>query len=898
MNITFNIQYQTTFGQQLLICGNHPSLGDHDPDKAAFMNYADDGNWQFQLDLDLEDPLSLEYYYLFRSEKEGYLFPEQKRRQLSVDPAHFSSIEVRDSWSQPRLVDYAFDTQVFDVLLSDSKPKEVPLVAPYNAVFEINAPLIAEHHTLCISGSHPGMGGWNTEWPVLMERVGKNRWRAQVQLMPFNGVVEYKYGLYDLQQQQFVGFEGGENRTVVLDGGHKSRLLKIADEGFRRSLRGCWRGAGVAIPVFSLRTNRGMGVGEFLDLKELADWAGSVGLKMIQILPINDTTAANSWLDSYPYAAISVFALHPQYLNIDALPFAEKGDLLERLDKVRKKLNAEPQVDYEAVMNHKWTFIREIFTAHQDELLKDKGFKKYFKENKKWLVPYAAFCYLRDQHQTADFSKWEDFAVYKPAKINKLTSAKSKAYKEIAIHYFVQYQLHLQLSEAVNYAHEKNLVLKGDIPIGIYRYSADAWVAPELYHMDMQAGAPPDDFSRKGQNWGFPTYNWDRMAEDHYYWWQRRFSQLSLYFDSFRIDHILGFFRIWQIPRHAVEGLMGFFEPALPIHVEEFLKWGIPFNFDRYCKPFINDAVLQELFGEKAASVKKEFLEKDEAVEYRFKKKYDTQRKIEAYFKTLEESEENIQLRDQLYELISNFLFVEVEGSDRTLFHPRCVYKFTLSFQHMSEHLQHKLMELYNDYFYSRQEEFWRTQGLKKLPELKAATNMLICGEDLGMVPKCVPEVMDQLGILSLEVQRMPKRLGETFAHPKDAPYLSVVTPSSHDTSTIRGWWEEDPQLIQQFYNEMLGKKGKAPESCTPDICAAIIRQHLHSPAMWAIFPIQDFLGTSEKLRHADPHAERINIPAIIPHYWRYRMHLNVEDLNKEEEFNANLKHYLWLAGR
>lgn len=899
MNITFKIRYRTTFGQQLLICGNRPELGNNDPDQAVFMQYANDEEWHLTLDLEVEKSIDLEYYYIFKDEKEGFAYPEYKKRRISLDADQHLYVELRDTWSSPGLIDYAFDTQAFDVLLPRQDREAIPMQSSFNAVFEISAPLISEHQTLCLCGSHPGMGGWNTEWPVLMDQVGENRWQANIQLMPFKGVVEYKYGLYDRQQQQFIGFEGGDNRVLDLGGGHRSGLMKVTDEGFNRSLSGSWRGTGVAIPVFSLRSEQGMGVGEFLDLKLLADWGATVGMKMIQILPINDTTAAHTWVDSYPYAAISVFALHPMYLNIDALPFAGEGDLPKRIDAARKKLNKQEQVDYEGVMISKWSFIREIFKEHQKELLRDKGFKQYFQENKHWLVPYAAFCYLRDKNKTPDFSNWGEHKTFKKSLVNKLVSSRSEHYSDIAIHYFVQYQLHLQLSEAVEYLHEHKQILKGDIPIGIYRYSVDAWVAPDLYHMEMQAGAPPDDFSRKGQNWGFPTYNWERMAKDHYDWWRRRFSQLSLYFDAFRIDHILGFFRIWQIPLHAVEGLMGFFEPSIPINIDEFAQWGIPFDYQRLCTPFINDEVLDQLFGDQAGEVKAKYLEEGANGQLTFKKAFDTQRKIEAHFKKKKKiSEADIQLRDKLYELSSNILFLEVEGSDRTQFHPRAVLKFTSSFQHLPGHLQKRFTDLYNDYFYNRQEEFWRTHGLKKLPELRAATNMLICGEDLGMVPQCVPEVMEQLGILSLEVQRMPKKLGETFFHPKTAPYLSVVTPSSHDTSTIRGWWEEDAPLIQRFYQEMLGQSGKAPESCTAEIVTSIIRQHLHSPAMWAVFPIQDFLGTSASLRHPDPQAERINIPAIIPHYWRYRMHIKMEELLKEKTFNEQIKHYLWLAGR
>ncbi len=898
MNITFKVRYGTTFGQQLMICGNHPLLGNNDPEQAIFMQFANSSEWQLNLDFDIDESLELEYYYLFRNEKDGYTYSEHKKRHLVVESLQYSVIEVLDTWSSPGLTDYAFDTQAFEILLDTPERVSIPLIQPFNAIFEITVPLIPEHQTLCLVGNHPGIGGWNTEWPVLMTEISKNHWRAQVQLMPFKGTVEYKYGLYDLQQQQFVGFEGGDNRVLTLDGGQKRSLLKVCDEGYRRSLSGSWRGTGVAIPVFSLRSKNGMGVGEFSDLKLLADWASDTGMKMLQILPINDTSAAHTWVDSYPYAAISVFALHPMFLNIDSLPFADEGDLPKKILKLKKQLNKEVHVDYEAVMNHKWSLIREIFQVHQDDLLRDRGFKKYLKENKEWLAPYAAFCYLRDLNGTPDFSQWGDYSVFKARQIKQLVSEKSEVYSEIAIHYFVQYQLHIQLKEAVDYAHQKGLILKGDIPIGIYRYSVDAWAAPELFYMDMQAGAPPDDFSRKGQNWGFPTYNWDRMAADHYDWWRKRFSQLALYFDSFRIDHILGFFRIWQIPLDAVEGLMGVFEPALPIHINEFANWGIPFDYERMCLPYINDQVMEQLFGGDAGRVEAQFLQKDPKGRMVFKKEFDTQRKIKSFFDEQEQNESNISTRDKLYELISNVLFLEAEGSGKKEFHPRCLYKFTLSFKHLPGQMQQSLMDLYNDFYYKRHEAYWKARGLKKLPAIKAATNMLICGEDLGMVPASVPEVMEQLGILSLEVQRMPKKPGEIFFHPKSAPYLSVVTPSSHDTSTLRGWWEEDKSLTQRYYNEILGKYGEAPGECTSELCTSIIRQHLHSPAMWAIFPIQDYLGMSDKLRYPDPEAERINIPSIIPHYWRYRMHIAMEDLIQEEEFSKRIKHYLWLAGR
>jgi 4-alpha-glucanotransferase len=187
---------------------------------------------------------------------------------------------------------------------------------------------------------------------------------------------------------------------------------------------------------------------------------------------------------------------------------------------------------------------------------------------------------------------------------------------------------------------------------------------------------------------------------------------------------------------------------------------------------------------------------------------------------------------------------------------------------------------------------------MQKLPALKRVTNMLICGEDLGLVPACVPRVMKDLGLLSLEIQRMPKDLGRDFSHPKDAPYLSVVTPSTHDMSTIRGWWEEDRVVTQKFYNRELGRSGVAPAKCDPSLCEEVILQHLNSPAMWSIFQLQDLLGIDEQLRHANPADERINVPANPKNYWRYRMHLTLEELVTHTGFADRIHQLIEQGGR
>jgi 4-alpha-glucanotransferase len=733
------------------------------------------------------------------------------------------------------------------------------------------------------------LGNWQTHAPVILHRpLGEDYFHVAVDLSGQSFPFAYKYGIWDTSHNGFVGFESGENR--VLSDKIAPGKYTLVNDGFANFPPEAWRGAGVAIPVFSLRSENGFGVGEFLDLKLLADWGKKVGLKLIQLLPVNDTSATKTSIDSYPYAAISAFALHPLYLNLAAVANSINKALLKELEPERQRLNALPAVDYEAVIHAKLDFLKKIFPSQKKETFDNREYKQFFAENKHWLTPYAAFCFLRDKFNTPDFNQWPDHRQFDAQKI----SALARDNDQIAFHYFVQFHLHLQLREATAHAHAAGQVVKGDLAIGVYRYGADAWQSPELFYLGVQAGAPPDPFADKGQNWGFPTYNWPRMAADGFAWWKQRFVQMGNYFDAFRIDHILGFFRIWSIPTHAVEGILGYFVPVIPLEIAEFSARGISFDRERFTHPLTTDHVLKEIFGDTADLVRREFLDANSNGHYSLKPPFATQRQVEDHFAALPPGERNAKLKAGLFDLISNVILLEVDGK----LHFRFFMEKTTSFKQLAPETQARLHDLYVDYFFRRQDDFWKREALQKLPALKRVTDMLICGEDLGLVPPCVPEVMRDLGFLSLEIQRMPKVSGREFSRPAEAPYLSVITPSTHDMSTIRGWWTEDHALTQMFFHRELGQSGEAPREASPEIVEAILRQHLASPAMWSIFQLQDLLGMNAPLRRPDVDAERINIPAIPNYYWRYRMHLKLEQLPSADAFNAQLSKLLRENGR
>jgi 4-alpha-glucanotransferase len=896
MTVHFFIRFSSKPGQSIAITGDAPELGQSDISKAIPLSYFNHDFWHGVIEINPVHNLRICYKYILKTEASENILEGGTGRVVELGKSGVDSYEVVDTWNFAGEFENAFFTAPFQQVLLKDRESKLKQKADRNFthIFKVQAPLLEKNQVVCLCGSGPYLKEWNPESPVLLSN--EHGWyTAKINLPRENFPLQYKYGVYDLKERKLIGFEAGANRW--LQGDAQENKLTIIHDGFVHVPNNTWKGAGVSIPVFSLKTKNSFGIGEFNDLRSLVEWASKTGLKLIQILPVNDTTATHTWTDSYPYSAISAFALHPVYLNLETVAGKKHADLIKPLRKKQKQLNDLPAIDYEQVLKFKLSTVRELFILQKEEFLKSDDFKKFFEENKYWLVPYAAFCYLRDRNGTADFTTWKIYSTYNKEAIDKYVSPKAKHFEHIALQYFIQYHLHLQLKDAAQYAHKNGIILKGDIPIGIYRYSCDAWMEPALYHMDQQAGAPPDGFAVRGQNWGFPTYNWSKMSEDSFEWWHRRFIQMSYYFDAFRIDHILGFFRIWSIPIDSLEGIMGRFVPARTVHVHEFGQRGMWFNYHRLCRPYINDQVLWERFGPNKDKFYA-FLESAGGNRYELKEAFNTQRKVEQHFEGLEKDEENGNIRQGLFDLLTDVILFEHPGSNGQEFHFRFAMDTTFSFRHLDQEMQHLLRDLYVDYFYRRQDAFWRHEAMIKLPALRNSTNMLICGEDLGMVPACVPDVMRQLGILSLEIQRMPKGEGREFFHPAEAPYMSVVTPSTHDMSTVRGWWEEDRASTQRFFNNELGQWGEAPMFCEDWINKAIVLQHLYSPAMWSVFQMQDLLGMDENIRRFDPHEERINIPSNPRHYWQFRMHISLEDLIREKEFNNNLKGYIDASGR
>ena len=589
MTARFSINYSTEFGQQLFICGSHPKLGNWEASKASPLVFKGNRHWDFELPLKVGLNLVYKYFINHKNGDIEWEFGPNRVHNLDGD------CTVIDHWRSNHDNQNVLNTSPFKkaFFARPSLERSSKITKTSNVVFQIRAQVEPDQH-LCIVGNCDALGNWDPKKAKPLGDKEYPNWTIGISLPKDVSDVEYKYCFYNKKTKEVTSYESGPNRHLLVD--RLSRFL-VNDEHFNHP-KGDWKGAGVAIPVFAIRTNSGFGVGEFLDIKLLVDWAKKTGLKLIQLLPVNDTIATHSWVDSYPYAGISVFALHPIYANLKAIGSLKDTRQQNRFKKLHKKLNKLETVDYEEVLKAKSEFFKSKFDEDSESFLKSKPFKDFFAKNKKWLLPYAVFSYLRDLYGTADFSKWQNYNTVNEKELSKLADPKTTHFEHIAVHYYIQFHLDKQLKEATSYARKNNVVLKGDIPIGIYRNSVDAWIAPHLYNMDSQSGAPPDAFSISGQNWGFPTYNWEVMAKDGYAWWKERLSKMADFFDVFRIDHILGFFRIWEIPWSAVEGTLGRFNPALPITVNELTSWGIDFSNDRLCRPYIRDYIVNEIFKE------------------------------------------------------------------------------------------------------------------------------------------------------------------------------------------------------------------------------------------------------------------------------------------------------------
>ena len=889
MKLQFNLLYQTTFGEVLML-NILPSDEAKKPVQHKMITL-DGLHWTVDITMTAKPETFIDYYYILMNGD------TEMRHEWLAEPhrLEFSAVKgvrytVYDHWIDIPEDAYMYSSAFTECVNARKRALSTKTESARTVRLKVRAPQLRNGEHLAIVGADPLLGDWELDKALPMTEHEYHEWVISIDAGKLQSSrMEFKFFIENEKEKVPAVWENSDNRTVDLPEIQDGEVIvyELTQAYFPIHE---WKGAGTVIPIFSLRTEGSFGVGDFGDLKKMIDWADKTGQRVLQVLPINDTNMTRTWQDSYPYNSISIYALHPQYTDFRQLPELKDAELKKKYEDLRQELNALSQIDYERMFEAKMSYLHDLFAQEWKTVSRRASYKQFFEQNKGWLVPYAQFCYYRDLYGTASFTEW-------PAKL-------PKPEKQVLDFWcFVQYNLDQQMHSAHEYARAHRVVLKGDIPIGISRDGVEAWVEPKYFNLNGQAGAPPDAFSANGQNWGFPTYNWDAMLEDGCQWWVRRFRKMAEYFDAYRIDHVLGFFRIWEIPINAVHGLLGQFSPALAMTPAEVEGYGLQWQQDFFTTPFIADWTLDRVFGERAQYVKDTFLDRKHDDIWQMKPEFDTQRKVEAWYKTAcqtvpsSEADALANMRDGLYALISDVLFVP-DRKNTNMFHPRIGVQNDFIYETLCEGDKYNFNRLYNDYFYRRNNQFWYNEAMKKLPRLTQATRMLVCAEDLGMVPDCVPWVMNELRILSLEIQTMPKDPSIRFGKLSHNPYRSVCTFSTHDMATLRQWWDEDYEQTQAYYNIPLRRTGEAPHPLPGWLAKDIVSRQLTSPSMLCLLSLQDWLSIDEKLRLPDQNAERINIPANPRHYWRYRMHLTIEQLLDAAEFNDTVKTLIIQSGR
>lgn len=822
MTYSFNIDYRAEYGDVLLLLV--------DGDAALRMSCSDGHTWTAEVSRRTTAPLT----YHYAVEREGHII----RREWCASRHHTPRVPLRgkrtvlyDRWqSMPE------DTYLYSSAFTECWNRRAlsPTDAAGAVTIRVRAPQLRGAWRLALAGLD---GDWQPQHAVHMAEEDRGVWTATI--TPAAQQLEFKFiaiecGAASCDVAQPL-WETSGNRHITLPAlGRTENVCYELDQAFFAIPDE--RVAGTLVPLFSLRTKGSYGVGDFGDLVALLDFAAATGQRLVQLLPINDTTATGTWRDSYPYSCVSTCALHPQYIDLRQLPALHDEAARDRFIALQHTLNAKPVVDYEAVNRAKGEYLALLFKQEGRAVLGSKAFKTWFEAEQQWLVPYARWCTLRDLYGTPDCSQWRAHTSWDERERPALCDPRTAVFKKAALVYYTQYVAAMQMQAAHRHARQLGIVLKGDIPIGAARHGSDAWQCPQYFNLDSQTGAPPDDFAAAGQTWGFPTYNWDALIADDCQWWVRRFQNMAKYFDAYRIDHVLGFFRIWEIPAAASNGLMGHFAPALPMTRQEIESFGF-----RMAKADAVIAGADDLSNE-------------------------------------------------------DVLFIR-DRREPTLLHPRIAAQTTHAYATLTPDQQQAYNALYDHYCYHRHNGFWKREALKRLPPVVNATSMLCCAEDLGMVPACVAPVMNALRILSLEIQTMPKGSGR-FGDVWHYPYRSVTVITSHDMAPLRQWWDEDRERTDDYWHTVLGRDGAAPHPMPASVAEQVVMMHLRCPAMVCVIAVQDWLATCDRLRLPDPNAERVNVPANPNHYWCYRMHLNIDDLARDQAFVAAIKGMVAEAGR
>lgn len=658
------------------------------------------------------------------------------------------------------------------------------------------------------------------------------------------------------------------------------------------------KATGVVVPLAALRSKVSPVIGEFPSLVPFARFCKKASLSIIQLLPLNDTGTQSS-----PYSALSSIALHPLYISVQAVsdfePLYERRETFKKkYDLFVKRFSLSVRFDYAAVHEAKLELLRMIFDACVAKSKKSREAVLCFAEKNPWVIEYALYKNLKKAYLQASWKTWKktDRTVSKE-KINKVWHDKAMQ-KDHLFYVWLQMTASEQLLEARQKVASLGILLKGDIPILMNEDSCDCWAHPDLFTQRLRAGSPPDADNPAGQSWGFPVYNWDAMKKENYAWWKNRLRNAAAYYDAFRLDHILGFFRLWTLSEREANAVLGHTEPNLAIARKELCALG----FDEaritwLSEPHVRTGLVEDITWNHESAVKilstcMTKLQNEELWIFS-KTVFGSLDILHMQFGSLCTKEAGERIKEKLAEKWCDRVLIPL-SKDAFVFSWQ--YKNTTAWASLSENEKETLETLFQKN-QKANEALWERHASNIFENIISETNMIACGEDLGARLDCLHPVMENFSILSLVAVRWAREWEKDekpFVPPENYPELSVATTSVHDSSTMREWFQNEHENARLF---LYGGKNasinasdaerknaeNAFKNFSPETAKAIFEKAASAKSVWFINPLQDYLYLNGDYYADDARSERINIPGTVSDFnWTYRMCVPIEKLLKD----------------
>lgn len=765
-------------------------------------------------------------------------------------------------------------------------------------LFRVFAPQLSDNEELAICGNHPVLGDWNLSCAVRMQQMSAQEWTMTVRVDNVALPLEYKYVVIDRQSRRLKQWEEGGNRSTgscqLADGEALVLFGSLVRLPERR-----WYAAGVSVPLSVLRSELSYGIGDFGDLRRLVDWAISAGMRMIHLPPLYDTVLKGDCRDSNPYHSVSSYALHPQYLDLVALGEIADKDAMRRFREQRKELEALGKIDYEAVWRVKSEYSCRRFEEDGEAVLVSQSFKEFHRKNAFWLIPYAVFCAKHKELAASGVLERAELGVYCEKILAGTERLAPSLEREIHKIEYVQYHLHRQLKSVSDYARSHGVVLMTDVPAGISPDSVDRWLYSEFFDDAVSLGQMPSDVTPEGSISTLIPFRkpvTEQQQAAFAAWWHGRMERTAGFFDAIHLPQAASYVSAWVVPRHQVCATMGQFTPSLPLTVEELAMFGLKWPHDMYAQPWIDDAIVAQLFGPYAEKVKHQYLLPSPNGFYRLRKEVASPARLQHAFEGRTD-ESSLDVKEGLRQLTANVLFVEdVHRSGE--FHPRLGGLHTSAYRMLNEEERRAYHRVYRHYYGNRHEALWRCCADRFFAEVAGGTHMLVVASGDGAQPCGWDEVLAAHGVLPCCFSASSKSGDEEFGQLEKNPYWSMTAASALGSASLQQWWEECLPRAQRYAMSVLQKEILTPCSLSPVLAEEIVARHLYSPSMFCVLNMQDWLAIGGASYAASDQTEGMERTLGEENHWKHRMPFTLNQLQGEDTFNEKIRQMIKGSGR